>query len=49
MDIAMHYNADTIVFEHLDKNGRVRGSRKQRLKLWRSQEVQSARLKRAQP
>ena len=41
MDIAVLYNADTIVFEHLDKNGKVRGSKKQRLKLWRSQEVQS--------
>ena len=41
MDIAVFYNADTIVFEHLDKNGKVRGSKKQKLKLWRSQEVQS--------
>lgn len=41
MDIAVLYNADTIVFEHLDKNGKVRGSKKQKLKLWRSQEVQS--------
>lgn len=41
MDIAVLYNADIIVFEHLDKNGRVRGSKKQKLKLWRSQEVQS--------
>lgn len=41
MDIAVLYNADTIVFEHLDKDGRVRGSKKQKLKLWRSQEVQS--------
>lgn len=41
MDIAVLYNADTIVFEHLDKNGKVRGSKKQKLKMWRSQEVQS--------
>ncbi|MCR5747325.1 MAG: transposase [Lachnospiraceae bacterium] len=41
MDIAVFYNADTIVFEHLDKNGKVRGSKKQKLKLWRSGEVQS--------
>ena len=41
MDVAVLYNADTIVFEHLDRNGRVRGSKKQKLKLWRSQEVQS--------
>ena len=41
MKIAILYNADAIVFEHLDKNGKVRGSKKQKLKLWRSQEVQS--------
>ena len=41
MNTAVLYNADTIVFEHLDKNGKVRGSKKQKLKLWRSQEVQS--------
>ena len=40
MDKAVLYNADVIVFEHLDKNGKARGSKKQRLKLWRSQEVQ---------
>lgn len=41
MNIAVLYNADVIVFEHLDKEGKVHGSRKQKLKLWRSQEVQS--------
>ena len=41
MDTAVLYNADTIVFEHLDKNGKVHGSKRQRIKLWRSQEVQS--------
>lgn len=41
MDVAVLYNADIIVFEHLDKAGKVRGSKKQKLKLWRSQEVQS--------
>ena len=41
MDVAVLYNADVIVFEHLDRNGKARGSKKQRLKLWRSQEVQS--------
>lgn len=40
MNIAILYNADTIVFEHLDKTGKIRGSKKQKLKLWRSQEVQ---------
>lgn len=41
MDISTMYNADVIVFEHLDKKGKVRGSKKQKLKMWRSQEVQS--------
>ncbi|ADU21376.1 transposase, IS605 OrfB family [Ruminococcus albus 7 = DSM 20455] len=41
VDIAVLYNADVIVFEHLDKNGKVRSSKKQKLNLWRSQEVQS--------
>ena len=40
-DIAVLYNADAIVFEHLDKTGKTRGSKKQKLKMWRSQEVQS--------
>lgn len=41
MDIAVLYNADVIVFEHLDRNGKKRGSKKQRLHLWRSQYVQA--------
>lgn len=41
MDTAVLYNVDTIVFEHLDKNGKVHGSKRQRIKLWRSQKVQS--------
>jgi IS605 OrfB family transposase len=41
MDVATQYGADTIVFEHLDRSGKVYGIGKQKLKLWRSQEVQS--------
>lgn len=41
IDIAVLYNADVIVFEHLDKNHKVHGSKKQKIKMWRSQEVQS--------
>ncbi|MSS38042.1 transposase [Clostridium porci] len=41
MDVAALYNADAIAFEHLDLTGRKRGSKKQRLHLWRSQYVQS--------
>lgn len=40
MDKAMLYNADVIVFEHLDRNGKLHGSKKQKLHLWRSQYVQ---------
>lgn len=41
MDVAVLYNADVVVFEHLDCKGKKRGSRKQKLQMWRSQEVQS--------
>lgn len=41
MDTAVLYNADVIVFEHLDLNGKKHGSRKQRLHLWKSRYVQS--------
>lgn len=47
MDIAVLYNADVIVFEHLDKDGKVRGSKKQKVKVWRSQEVQSIVINKA--
>ena len=40
IDIAVKYNADVIVFEHLDNKGKICGSKKQKLKMWRSQEVQ---------
>jgi len=39
--IAIMYNADTIVFEHLDLAGKKRGSKKQKLHLWKAQYVQS--------
>ena len=41
MDVAVLYSADVIVFEHLDRGGKLHGSKKQRLHMWRSQEVQS--------
>ena len=40
IDRAVLYNADVIVFEHLDRSGKIRGSKKQRLHLWKSQYVQ---------
>ena len=41
MDIAVLYHADVIVFEHLDRGGKLKGSKKQKLHLWKSQSVQS--------
>ena len=41
MDVSVLYHADVIVFEHLDISGKKRGSKKQRLHLWKSQYVQS--------
>ena len=40
MDVAVLYNVDVIVFEHLDKPGKKRGSKKQRLHLWKYGRVQ---------
>ena len=40
-DIAVKYNADAIVFEHLDARGKKKGSKKQRLHMWRCQYVQA--------
>ena len=41
MELAVRYHVDVIVFEHLDKTGKIRGSKKQILKLWRSNTVQA--------
>lgn len=41
IDVAVLYNADIIVFERLDRKGKLRGSKKQKLHMWRSQEVQA--------
>ena len=40
MDAAALYHADTVVFEHLDLTGKKRGSKKQRLALWKARKVQ---------
>lgn len=40
IDFVVLHNADVIVFEHLDTSGKKRGSKKQRLHLWRKQEIQ---------
>lgn len=39
-DLAMEYNADCVVFEALGLGGKKRGSKKQRLALWRAEAVQ---------
>ena len=41
MDIAAQYNVNAIVFEHLDTSGKKKGSKKQKLHLWKSQYVQN--------
>jgi IS605 OrfB family transposase len=38
---AILYNVDTIVMEHLDLQGKKRGSRRQRLHLWKAKYVQA--------
>ena len=40
LDIAVLYNVDVIVMEHLDTSGKKHGSKKQRLHMWRKQAVQ---------
>lgn len=39
-DVTRHYHADVIVFEHLELKGKKRGSRRQRLHLWKAKTVQ---------
>ena len=36
VDVALLYNADVVIFEHLDLNGKKHGSKKQKLHLWKS-------------
>lgn len=40
IDFAVLYNTDVIVFEHLDTQGKKKGKGKQKLALWRKQEIQ---------
>lgn len=40
IDFAFLYNADVIVFEYLDTQGKKKGKGKQKLALWRKQEIQ---------
>lgn len=40
LDMAVLYNIDSIVFEHLDTSGKKKGSKKQRVHHWKCREVQ---------
>ena len=40
VNTAVLYGVNVIVFEHLDTKGKIRGSKKQRLHLWRKQAIQ---------
>jgi MoaA/NifB/PqqE/SkfB family radical SAM enzyme len=41
MEAAAFFHADVIAFEHLDRTGRIRGSKKQRLHMWKTAYVQA--------
>lgn len=39
-ELAVKYDCDVIVFEHLDMKGKKRGSRKQKLQMWKKNTIQ---------
>ena len=39
-DFAVLWSCETIVFEHLDMKGKISGSKKQKLHMWRKQDIQ---------
>lgn len=41
MNVTVMYNADVIVFEHLNLNGKKKGSKKQKLHMWKARYIQS--------
>ena len=41
VDIAMRYDVDAVIFEHLDLTGRKRGNKKQKIHHWKAQTVQA--------
>ena len=45
IEIAVQYEADVIVMEYLNKKGKKRGSKKQKLHLWKSGYVRSSKYK----
>ena len=40
IDVAKFYSANVVVFEHLDLRGKKRGTKKQRLHLWKARDIQ---------
>lgn len=40
VDLAVRYKCDVIVFEHLDIKGKIKGSKKQRLQMWKKNTIQ---------
>ena len=40
-DVAIKYNCDVIIFEYLDMRGKKRGSKKQRLQMWKKNTIQN--------
>ena len=40
ISFAVEHDADVIVFEHLDTSGKKKGSRKQKLHLWKHRDIQ---------
>ena len=46
-EVSARYACDTVVFEHLDMQGKKKGSKKQRMHLWKARYVQKMSLIRA--
>ena len=46
-EVSERYNCDTVVFEHLEKSGKKKGSKKQRMHLWKARYVQKMAMIRA--
>ena len=46
-EVSARYACDTVVFEHLDTQGKKKGSKKQRMHLWKAKYVQKMSLIRA--
>ena len=47
VDVAILYSCTTIVFEFLEFKGKIRGSKKQRIALWRKQGIQKTTARKA--